>query len=211
MSGDKTPFWKNPQILTSIASAFMIMAALLVVYGKFAGNNEEVVSEDKDNWAEAVERESKVPESKIKYNEMDQPPVVAHSAKSTEVVSEEIDIEALSEEEFEKFAQDALKIMPRKSDLQNLKPQEVHHFPEPVQKAGHKLAQIKDILTKRPDLEEVGIRFYEECANDNEAMTSVRALCLSNLAQYKAMKGEVIDFSKYPERVLELANETLKP
>lgn len=213
MSENNIPIWKSSSFWTTTASIFLVLISAFVIYNKYFNNSQEVSSQSensKDNWAEAVQKEAQTPEGKVKYNEMETPPSLPNSI-NTKVAEDSIDIEAITEEEFVNFAKEALKIMPRQKDLQNLKPQEVHHFPEPIQKAGQKLGVIKDILIKRPDLEDAGIEFYENCASDDGAMTSVRALCLSNLAQYKAQKGEVVDFSKYPERVIELASETLKP
>lgn len=216
MNDKKLPPFKNPQIWTSVAAAFMLMAAALLFYGKLSKPKNEANQDNKsevkkDNWAQQVEEESHSPHSKVKYNEMEAPPPMNGNHVEENEELKKIDIEAMTQEEFVTYAEDALKVMPRKSDLKNLKASEVHHFPEPVRLAGIKLGMIKEILTKRSDLEEAGINFYEKCAGDDGAMTSVRALCLTNLAQYKAQKGETIDLSKYPERVLELANDALAP
>jgi len=195
---------------TITAIIITIIAVFILIY-KF--NNRFIAnSENEPTWVEAVKQE-KAEEtgisSKIKLNEMESPPQKVALAHNSEIV---LNIDDLTVETFTVLTDKTLKEMPLKSDLQNLKSSdEAHHYPEPVIRAGQQLGLIKEILVKRPELEEQGAVFYQKCASEDKAITSVRALCLTNLAKYKATRGEMIDMSKYPERVVELAQQGLNP
>jgi len=195
---------------TITAIIITIIAVFVFIYkfnNRFISKSEEAL-----NSTDQIQKEKPTETgiaSKIKLNEMESPPQKSMTLGNTE---SELSIDDLTVETFTQLTEKIFADMPLRNDLQNLKSSgEAHHYPEPVIRAGHQLGLLKEILVKRPEFEEQGAVFYQKCASEEKAITSVRALCLTNLAKYKATHGEMIDMSKYPERVVELAQQGLNP
>lgn len=88
----------------------------------------------------------------------------------------------ISEEElsFRARAKEILKDFPGKEVLHQ--PERDHHRPPPeLTSAGAELGAIEDLLDKNPHLLREGLRFYRQCALQENILTSLRALCLHNL------------------------------
>ena len=97
-------------------------------------------------------------------------------------VEEKKALPEISEEELavRSRAKELLKDLPKKDILH--KPDRDHHRPPPeLTEAGAELGAIEDLLDKNPSLLREGLRFYKQCALQDEVLTSLRALCLHNL------------------------------
>jgi hypothetical protein len=134
------------------------------------------------------------------------------------VASNEItlDLKDLTPEQiktFKEFKEKSLAIkekLPRKSDLQNLKDDEVHSIPQELLATGRELGQLKEYVLRYPDfkaLQEEAKEFYKSCADDEAYPTSIRSLCLFNRLQLAKNSGEKFDISPYPLEIKELVLE----
>lgn len=201
---------KNQSTSAAIIITLIAVVVLATKLSHRLSNSDN--EKEEQTWVQEAKNSAPKPigfAAKVKLNEMETPP---HQAPSAEIQKMSLNIDELTEETFKELTAKALAEIPLKNDLKNLKSsEEAHHFPEPVIKAGHQLGQIKEIIVKRPEFEEEAMNFYSSCASSDQAITSVRALCLTNLAKYKASHGEMIDMTKYPERVVELAQQGLNP
>lgn len=96
--------------------------------------------------------------------------------------------------------------LPRRNQLRQSTPEEVHGTPASVVQAGRALGQLAEHLHTHPEAVSQSLGFYLECAGDREGVSSVRALCYGNLLRHEAqMDGEQRRrFSEIPEEIQSL-------
>lgn len=111
------------------------------------------------------------------------------------------------ESSFSALTSAALSELPRKSDLTRLRPEEAHGTPEAIDAAGLVLGRVAAALAGNRALAPIAAAFYKDCAEAGEVLSSVRALCYSNLERLAASgaEGIVADPRSLPEGILELA------
>jgi hypothetical protein len=83
----------------------------------------------------------------------------------------------LFEIELKHLTEKALQVMPTIHDLKELSSEEVHHTPDIILKEGQILGEIAQLIEDHPELGKQAIDFYEKCAKNADAPTSIRALC----------------------------------
>lgn len=116
----------------------------------------------------------------------------------------EAEINEMTEEQFVALLKEIEIKLPKISDIKSLPPGALHRTPAPVMQAGKDLGLIKEILKVHESYENEAAGFYENCAQNKERPTAVRALCLTNLVQVKKKNGEKINLTLYPAQLIEL-------
>lgn len=111
---------------------------------------------------------------------------------------------------FTSYVEETFKTLPNLESARGLKDEEVHRNPKLVMDAGLRLGSIKKQIKLNSEFEEEGMKFYDKCAQKEDGLTPVRALCLANLVYMKDQKGEDFELEKYPEKVKELAQKALE-
>jgi hypothetical protein len=111
---------------------------------------------------------------------------------------------------FTSYVEDTYKSLPNLEAARGLKDEEVHRNPKLVMDAGLRLGSIKKQIKLNIEFEEEGMKFYDKCAQKEDGLTPVRALCLANLVYMKNQKGEDFKLDKYPKKVRELAKKALE-
>ncbi|ATH07120.1 hypothetical protein BIY24_03955 [Halobacteriovorax marinus] len=102
-----------------------------------------------------------------------------------------------------------LQELPTFSEIQNLSNEDVHHTPDLVKRAGVVIGEVHQSAQVRPVLRPSALKFFTQCAEDDETIHSIRALCLkkviSLIAEWKL--SSPISLSKIPPRVFALASK----
>lgn len=112
--------------------------------------------------------------------------------------------------EFEDKSISLKEKLPRKTDLQELKDNEVHSIPQELVTTGRELGQLKEYVLRYPELaplQDKAKDFYKSCADDEGYPTSIRSLCLFNRLQLAKNSGEKFDISPYPLEIKQLVLE----
>lgn len=169
--------------------------------------------------------DSNVEEKVAKQKPVDNSPVSAKITIETDTVPKVIDqaikdaklkipppekTEKWANEKFETYLTETLSNLPNKTKLQKLSPDEIHYSPRMIMEAGARLGRIKRQLKLNANFVPSAMKFYTECASQNDGATPVRGLCLANLIHLKTKAGETVDKTKYPARVFELAEKAAK-
>lgn len=121
-----------------------------------------------------------------------------------ERVYTELEIFDMTEAQFVLLVKETELKLPKLSDIKNLPPQALHRTPAPVMQAGKDLGLLKEVIKAHESYEIVAAQLYESCAKDAQRPTPVRALCLTDLIQYKKKTGEKINKADYPATLLDL-------
>lgn len=117
----------------------------------------------------------------------------------------EKEIEAMTEEEFRKLLLTVESKLPQISDLKKLPSWALHRTPPPILQAGRELGLLREILKVHESFASEASFFYERCAKENTRPIPVRALCLTNLINYKKKNGIFFDKKEYPEHIVDMA------
>ncbi len=117
----------------------------------------------------------------------------------------EAEINEMNEQQFEELLKETERKLPKVSDLKKLPAGALHRTPALVIQAGRDLGVIKEVLKVHESYERVATGFYKSCAKDNEGVTPVRALCLTNLIEIKKKKGESLNLKEFPNQLIELS------
>ncbi len=116
----------------------------------------------------------------------------------------EAEINDMTEEQFTALVQDTERKLPKLSDIKQLPAGALHMTPPIVIQAGRDLGVIKEVLNVHESYSRVALPFYKSCAKNDEGVTPVRALCLTNLIEIKKKNGESVNLKEYPEKLIEL-------
>lgn len=86
---------------------------------------------------------------------------------------------------------------------------DLHDVPAEVIAAGRLFGELSAFLARNPGLVRDALPTYSACANDSEAVPSIRALCAFRLRVYVKEWDEAIraEYAKIPARIRELAKE----
>ncbi len=103
----------------------------------------------------------------------------------------------------------SLDEFPTLADLQDLSEDEVHHTPEAVINGGRLVGQLIDRAEKNPPLREKTLQLLKSCAESDEVVTAVRAVCWKNtVSQMKNWRVFIpLSDMKVPANVLELSSQ----
>ena len=115
--------------------------------------------------------------------------------------------EKWSSKELTVFLQDTKRQLPSTEQFKNLKDEHLHHTPEAITTIGIRLGKIKQQVKENEEFVPKVTEFYQDCASQIHGVTSIRALCLSNLVHLRNKTGEEIDYSLFPDKVKELAKD----
>lgn len=121
-----------------------------------------------------------------------------------ERVYTEKEIDEMTEEDFTLLVKETEVKLPRLSDIKILPPAALHRTPAPVMQAGADLGLLKEVIKVHESYESIAAQMYQRCAKDGQRPTPVRALCLTDLIQYKKKIGEKINKSEYPSTLIDL-------
>lgn len=116
----------------------------------------------------------------------------------------ENEINDMTEEEFAALVKETETKLPKLSDIKKLPPAALHRTPAPVMQAGKDLGLLKEVLAVHESYDRVAAGMYERCAKDKDRPTPVRALCLTDLIQYKKKNGSSINKADYPAELIDL-------
>lgn len=90
-----------------------------------------------------------------------------------EIIPEEVVITNKLEEELS----EKMKALPKVSDLKDLTDEEVHHTPMMVKEGGILIGRLHEAAQVNPKRREVTVKFFKSCAENDELLPAVRALC----------------------------------
>lgn len=113
-------------------------------------------------------------------------------------------IDELNPLELAKKLEEFRKQIPTKKDLKELSEEEVHRMPLIVKKSSHTLADLKYLISKRDDLKDVALNFYEKCALDKKYETTSKSLCLLNFIKIKQERGEEVELSRFDPELIKM-------
>lgn len=109
--------------------------------------------------------------------------------------------ERMTPTEFATMLKQTYKDLPRVTELRKLTPEEAHHAPAPIMRAGAALGAIAAQVASQSELTPQAAEFYETCALTDGMSTAVRALCL---ARWESTGGDSAS-AEIPQAVRDLA------
>jgi hypothetical protein len=113
----------------------------------------------------------------------------------------------LTPEEFSRRAESVLASLPTLDQLHALSAEELHRTPRAVLDAGAAIGDLAEAVAKNPSLAPEALGFYGKCARRENASTSVRAACLSDLRELSRRQGTPADETGIPSSVTKLADK----
>jgi len=178
--------YKKKAILTLVLSGVFAGALLLTFLFRKEGPSP---SQRKDNPSPIARQEMKIPE----IGELSPAAETAAKSKRTSII------------EFQRVAEEALQILPKKRDVGDMRQEEVHQTPSIFVQKIQPLIKINRIVRENPELKGAAFTFYKTCAVREDFMTAVRARCLNHLRKLATESGQSLDLSPFPEAVRKLS------
>lgn len=129
----------------------------------------------------------------------------AHKEMGRERQYTEQELSVITEVSFKQLLKETEEALPLLADLKKLPSEALHHTPFLIIRAGKDLGTIKEILKINTSFEKEALVFYQRCAKNKKGVTSVRALCLTNLLEINKKNGVIMDTHDYPENIVELS------
>jgi len=127
---------------------------------------------------------------------------------STLIVRERVytekEINEMTEVDFISLVKKTEIKLPKLSDIKKIPAAALHRTPAPIMQAGKDLGLIKEILIVHESYAPIAAKMHQRCAKDALRPTPVRALCLTDLIQYKKKNGEKINKADYPAELIDL-------
>ncbi|MCM2350913.1 MAG: hypothetical protein NDI69_12900 [Bacteriovoracaceae bacterium] len=108
-------------------------------------------------------------------------PAVESIKTSHQVVTKAETEHGLAQSEFQDILDQKFKTLPTIGDLQQLTAEDVHYTPEVIKEAGGVIGLIQDEAEKDPAKRVPAMHFFKRCAEDQEMVPAIRAVCLSKI------------------------------
>lgn len=140
-----------------------------------------------------------------KQEEMAQNQVGGSNLLTQERTFTDTEINEMTEEQFVELIKETERKMPKVSDVKKIPAGALHTTPPIVIQAGRDLGVIKEVLKVHEAYERVAIPFYKSCAKNEEGVTPIRALCLTNLIEIKKKNNEPVNLNEYPAQLVQLS------
>jgi hypothetical protein len=126
-------------------------------------------------------------ESQLAPKDSAQAQRVSSVSESSKVVSPDV------EEEFSRESTQVLQALPKQEEMKNLKEHEMHDTPKAITQAGARIGDLEESLEKNPALKPKAIEFYEKCLIGSDYVSSIRAVCYSNLKKHDPANKTLTD------------------
>lgn len=192
----------------------LIIALIFIGVSVFIKHKKDrdliALNEAKSKLTEEVPKEKSSLKDLIKKNLSKQEEIAQNQVGGADLLTKErtfteAEINEMTEEQFVLLLKDTERKLPKVSDIKQLPPGALHITPPIVIQAGRDLGVIKEILKVHESYERVASPFYKSCAKSEEAVTPVRALCLTNLIEIKKKNGESLNLKEYPDQLVQLS------
>lgn len=82
-----------------------------------------------------------------------------------------------------------LKSLPTRTGIRKEARLDVHSTPEIIFRAAKKIGQVTDLMSQSPELKPSALRFYSECATQEDGIPAIRAVCLSRARELSQELG----------------------
>jgi len=115
-----------------------------------------------------------------------------------------------NKKEIQTFLNQGYVQFPKQKNLQKKTAGQVHFIPVEVKLTGEFISKVVVESRSNESFKSEAYPFFGKCARDGELPTTVRALCLSHYLRWAKDKGDKIDTTGLPKRVIELSNLTLQ-
>lgn len=110
---------------------------------------------------------------------------------------------------FQNYLDQSKQLLPSQEELKDYSSHDVHMIPYPLSLAGEFFGHLKEILNERPDLNDQAQEYYLDCANENELVETIRALCLTYYTRRENELGREVDLSNFSARIQNLVEAGL--
>lgn len=122
----------------------------------------------------------------------------------------ENEIEHMSRAEFQHTLLDIKRKLPVVSELKKIPEAALHHTPSIVLKAGRDISVVAEVAARHPEYEIDALNFYDTCARNPQGVTTVRALCLTNIIEINNKNKQTTDLSIYPKEIVDLSRMVIE-
>lgn len=112
--------------------------------------------------------------------------------------------EAVKTNELEEELFKKMKALPKVSDLKDLTDEEVHHTPMMVKEGGILIGRLHEAAQVNPKRREETLKFFKSCAENDELLPAVRALC------WKRTTSQIIEWKIFLPISDALVSEDIK-
>ena len=153
-----------------------------------------------------------ITESPIKNHQLEKKSEIPDSEKKTTNPTPALPAEIIAPQVDKELQQEltaAMEDLPTNTVIQDLPAEETHHTPEPIIKAGKLIGSILQKAESMPERRQQTLRFCVSCAENEELVDSVRALCWNSLmTKITSWKIFVpISNAKVPQHIKSLASK----
>lgn len=125
-------------------------------------------------------------------------------------IDEMREFDKADKKEIQTFLNKGYSQFPKQKDLQKKTSGQVHFIPVEIKLTGEFISKIVQTSRQNSKFKAEAYPFFANCARDGQLPTTVRALCLSHYLRWAKDKGDKIDTTGLPKRVIELSNLTLQ-
>lgn len=120
------------------------------------------------------------------------------------------ELEHMTRAQFQHTLLDIKRKLPKISDIKKIPAQALHHTPSIVLKAGRDISVVAEVTALHPEYEIDALNFYDSCARNPQGVTTVKALCLTNIIEINNKNHQTTELASYPKEIVDLSKMVIE-
>ncbi len=120
------------------------------------------------------------------------------------------ELDHMTRAEFQHTLLDIKRKLPQLSEIKKIPEAALHHTPSIVLKAGRDISVVAEVTALHPEYEIDALNFYDSCARNPQGVTTVRALCLTNIIEINNKNKQTTDLDIYPKEIVDLSRMVIE-
>lgn len=120
------------------------------------------------------------------------------------------ELDHMTRAEFQHTLLDIKRKLPKLSEIKKIPDAALHHTPSLVLKAGRDISVVAEVTALHPEYEIDALNFYDACARNPQGVTTVKALCLTNIIEINNKNKQTTDLSIYPKEIVDLSRMVIE-
>lgn len=120
------------------------------------------------------------------------------------------ELDHMTRAEFQHTLLDIKRKLPKLSEIKKIPEAALHHTPSIVLKAGRDISVVAEVTALHPEYEIDALNFYDSCARNPQGVTTVRALCLTNIIEINNKNKQTTDLDIYPKEIVDLSRMVIE-
>ena len=120
------------------------------------------------------------------------------------------ELEHMTRAQFQHTLLDIKRKLPKISDIKKIPAHALHHTPSIVLKAGRDISVVAEVTALHPEYEIDALNFYDSCARNPQGVTTVKALCLTNIIEINNKNKQTTELASYPKEIVDLSKMVIE-